>query len=104
MRTFISPEGAEELRSVRVGPVPGPTGGRAPVALLARLPSEDCGCPEEFWKVDGVLYLIHMEEDGTAEIHVMNGDEEHALYFVNLKGMDSLRAQMFSFHAQMTCR
>ena len=100
LKPYISPEGAVELASLRVGPVPPATEGGPPVALLARLPSDVCGCPEELWRVDGIIYLIHMEEDGSSEILIYTGEEEHERASTATT-LCTLRAEMFALHATM---
>jgi|GEM_PF-5385807 len=43
---FVSPEGADALKTLRIGSAPTETTNPAPIRLLARVPSEECGCPE----------------------------------------------------------
>jgi hypothetical protein len=100
MQPYLSPEGAADLQSIRVGAIPSPTEGSAPVALLARLPSEDCGCPEELWRVDGMIYLIHLEADGDSEVHVFSGDLDYS-FKSKATTLDALRAHMFTYHASL---
>lgn len=99
-QVYVSSEGAEELATLRVGPAPAETPDtRAPIELLARVPSEECGCPEELWRVDGLIYLIHMElEAGTGEIFGFWGDE-YPEWIVQANSIDELRAEMFEHHA-----
>lgn len=100
LQPFISEAGAEELASLRIGKAPKPTG-HAPIELLARVPSEECGCPEELWSIDGIIYLIHMEEAvGTGEIFTFAGDEETERT-VSAITLDHLRAAMFRQHAEL---
>ena len=96
---YCSATGARELAAFRVGQPPEVTTGHAPIELLARLPSEECGCPEELWQVDGLVYLIHMEAAaGTGEVFVFAGDWE-AEHSVQAPTIDHLRAEMFARHA-----
>ncbi|MBW4983701.1 hypothetical protein KZZ07_14235 [Mameliella sp. CS4] len=97
---YLSDEGASELAAIRVGDtLVEVTDGRAPIELLARVPSDECGCPEELWRIDGAIYLIHMEaEAGTGEIFAYYGDDEHE-WPVRAETLDHLRAQMFERHA-----
>lgn len=55
MQQYCSEHGAEELAAIRVGGAPTPTGGTAPIELLARVPSDECGCPEELWQIEGLM-------------------------------------------------
>lgn len=104
MNTYVSQSGAEELAGLRVGPAPKPTGGPCPIQLLAALPSEDCGCPEELWQMDGIMYLIHMEEnDSTGEIFTFAGDFETET-LVQCDTIEDLRAEMFQAHADLMRR
>lgn len=98
MRDFISSEGAVELKSLRVGGAPDATGGLAPVRLIARCPSEECGCPEELWIVDGVEMLIHIEPDGRGDVLLFLGDEEVERTF-ECAGLADLRAKAFGWLA-----
>ena len=100
MKTYISDRA--DLSCIRVGEVPPATGGVAPIELLARLPSDDCGCPEEHWRIDGFDYLIHLEEDGTGDMMIFAGDFE-ADCNVATTSMDDLRSQMFAWHSEMQC-
>jgi hypothetical protein len=101
MTPYISTDGADELAAFRGGPKPAPTKGPAPIELLAQVPSDECGCPEEIWRVDGVLYLIHMEtEASTGEIFAFFGDAEEE-HLVKASTLAELRAEMFEIHAQL---
>lgn len=103
MKTFLSNEGIQSLQDIRVGwkPELGSYAAPAPIRLLARLPSDECGCPEELWHVDGIEVLIHLEEDGRSEIFIFLGDDtvEETVYFP--KDINELRAHMFSILAGM---
>jgi len=101
VKPFIAPRGLEELKTLRIKCDLKPTEGAAPIQLLARVPSDECGCPEELWLVDGILYLIHMEEDGTGEIFVFLGEDEIEHQY-EAENLDGLRAAMFELHARMT--
>jgi len=99
IQQFCSSRGADELKWLRITGVPKPTTGTAPIVLLFRGPSEECGCPEELWHVEGFLYLIHMEPTaGKGEIFLMAGDTEEQITS-QVTTLDELRAEMFKQHA-----
>ncbi|WP_321832282.1 hypothetical protein [Thalassovita sp.] len=99
-RTFISSEGATELESIRVSFTENTTPGAPPVALLARLPSDDCGCPEELWRIDGLLLLIHFEADREGEAVLYAGDWEQETS-IEARSLDDLRAKAIQWHADI---
>ena len=101
MRDFVSPGGAELLSDLRVGSAPRQTGGRAPVELLACVPSDECGCPEEVWRIDGIDALIHFEADGSSEGFLFAGDWEAERQF-DCATMADLRASLFAWVAEIT--
>lgn len=104
MQQYCSPQGAEELANIRVSGALKPTGGNAPIELLARVPSDECGCPEELWRIEGLIYLIHMEEEaGTGEIFLYAGDFEEEQQ-VQVATIEDLRAEMFSMNALLMRR
>lgn len=93
---YVSTEGAKELAALRVGRVPAATGGAAPIELLARVPSEECGCPEELWRYEGLIVLLHLErEKGTGEFFVWAGDWESEAS-LPAHSLAHLRAQVFA--------
>ena len=96
---YISPEGFEVLCDLRVGdPPPVTESVTPPVQLLACVPSEDCGCPEEIWRINGIDVLIHLEEDGTGEMFVFAGDYEIEEKFdlgYHTKHVDTIFARVF---------
>lgn len=96
MTVFISDLGASVLSEIRVGGDWAQTGGRPPIELLAQLPSDECGCPEELWRVHGIDALIHFEEDGSCDILLFAGDWE-AEGRVEAENMAQLRAQLFEW-------
>lgn len=101
MMQYISERGEEHLGIIRFGDRPKAWGDTAPIELLARLPSEECGCPEELWNIEGLLYLIHLEDKaGTGEIFIFAGDWEQE-YSVQADTLDALRAVMFAKHAEI---
>lgn len=93
-------DGDSFVSTVRVSPPPPITHGPAPILMIARQPSEECGCPEEWWRIDGLEYIIHMERDGTGDILIFAGDWEQE-HNVKARGLDHLRALMFSKHADI---
>ena len=97
MPEYVSERGREELKGLRIGKAPDVTGTRAPVELLACVPSEECGCPEEIWQIEGIIVLIHMEEaDGIGEGFFFGGDFEYERRF-ECSNMNGLRAAMFNW-------
>ena len=100
-KQWISELGAAELRDIRFANEHYlPTPGTPPIELLARVPSEECGCPEELWRIDGLIVLIHMEEGKTSEIHIYYGDDEQT-HVVIAESLEQLRAKMFMIVANM---
>lgn len=96
MKIFVSERGLRELWDLRIGSKSVPAvQGSSPVELLAHVPSEECGCPEEIWQIDGVIVLIHFEDDGTSEMFVFYGDGEFEASFRDCENMNALRAKMF---------
>lgn len=97
---FVSQSGAEELTSLRVNSTVKPTGERAPIEMLARLPSEECGCPEEVWSIEGIILLFHFEPDGTSDAFIFAGDLELENHFV-ARDLHDLRAKSFQWFADV---
>lgn len=97
---YVSAEGAEEMNGFRVAGNLKPTGGKAPAELLARVPSDECGCPEELWRVDGLLLLFHFEADGSSEAFIYAGDWETETT-LNAVSLDDLRAKAFQWFADL---
>lgn len=97
---YVSGEGAEQMNFFRAVGNLKPTGGKAPVELLARTPSDDCGCPEEPWRVDGLLLLFHFEADGSSEAFIFAGDWETET-ILNAVSLDDLRAKAFQWFADL---
>ena len=97
---FVSMEGREMLEDLRIGSGVPDVKGSAPVALLACVPSAECGCPEELWRIDGVQALIHFEEDGACEAFLFAGDWEAERTF-DCKSMPALRAALFAWVAEI---
>lgn len=97
MTNFVSPAGFETLCDIRVDSPPPVTPDKtSPVQLLACVPSEECGCPEELWRIDGWEVLIHFEEDGSSEMFIYGGDFELERS-VQACDMMELRSQMFAW-------
>lgn len=101
MREFVSTEGERVLSELRVGSWPAVTGEVAPTRLLAAVPSDECGCPEEIWRVDGLDVLIYFEADGKCEMFVFGGDWEDEFTFEGVQNMNALRSRMFYQLAEM---
>lgn len=97
-RHFVSPRGEEELTSIRVNAAPSATGGSAPIEMLARVPSDECGCPEELWLIDGLTLLFHFEEDGSSEAFIQAGDWELETA-IEARSLDDLRAKAFQWYS-----
>jgi len=96
---FVSTDGAEVLGDLRVGAAPEVTGS-APIAMLARVPSDECGCPEEVWRLNGIDLLFHFEEDGSSEAFLFAGDWELETT-LQARSLDDLRAKAFQWFADV---
>lgn len=90
--------GDSDLPLISVGPSPTPTGGEPPIKLIARLPSEECGCPEETWRIDGLILLFHFEDDGSSEAFLYGGDWELETT-IEARSLNDLRAKSFQWLA-----
>lgn len=95
--SFVSEKGAQALQTLRVQSSVAPVG-RAPIELLARVPSDECGCPEELWRIDGIDLLFHFEADGTSEAFLFTGDDELNTQLI-ASTLDDLRAKAFAWFA-----
>lgn len=95
-------DGSRDLPSLRVGdkPLPKVTPGPPPVRLHARVPSDECGCPEELWTVDGLQLLFHFEDDGPCDAFIFAGDWEMETT-IEAETLDELRALSFLWLAQI---
>lgn len=97
---FISPEGARTLADLRISSdLPEPVG-EPSVQQLARVPSDECGCPEEPWRVEGMVVLMHFEADGSSEAFLFAGDFEIERVF-QARDMADLRAHVFRWIADL---
>ncbi|MHA3913884.1 hypothetical protein [Halovulum sp. GXIMD14793] len=96
---FVSLQGAETLGHLRVADKP-KAFGSAPIKMLARVPSQECGCPEEIWQIDGMELLFHFEADGTSEAFLFAGDWEEETT-LNARSLDDLRAKAFQWLADL---
>lgn len=94
---FVSEKGAQELSTLRVRSAIAPVG-LAPIEMLARVPSDECGCPEELWRIDGFDLLFHFEADGTSEAFLFTGDDELQTTLLAAT-LDDLRAKAFGWYA-----
>ena len=97
-RSFVGREGEQELLALRIDAAPKATGDSAPIEMLARVPSEECGCPEELWRIDGILLLLHLEEDGDSDAFIFAGDWD-AETTIKAHDLDDLRAKSFQWLA-----
>lgn len=97
---FCNAEGNDEFRDLRVDHAPEVTGERAPIRMLGRVPSEECGCPEELWSYEGLILLFHFEEDGSSDAFLFAGDWEMGAHF-EARTLDHLRAAAFSWVADV---
>ncbi|WP_371398883.1 hypothetical protein [Marinovum algicola] len=98
-RHYLNAEGQEALSQLRVNSPPEPKG-TAPISMLGRLPSEECGCPEELWRLDGIDLLFHFEEDGQSEAFIFAGDWELETT-LQARSLDDLRAKSFQWFADV---
>lgn len=99
---FVLPEGFEALCDIRVGDPPPVTETTKPdVQLVAAVPSEECGCPEELWRINGMDVLIHFEENGSSEMFIFAGDFEMERS-ATARNMMELRSQMFAWLGEFT--
>lgn len=96
---YISEEGANVLNEMRVSAALTPTG-TTPIYILARVPSDECGCPEELWRIDGLDLLFHFEEDGQSEAFIFAGDWEMETT-LQARSLDDLRAKAFQWFADI---
>ncbi|ABF64374.1 hypothetical protein TM1040_1641 [Ruegeria sp. TM1040] len=98
-KQYVSDDGAETLADLRVGSTLKPQG-TAPISMLARVPSDECGCPEELWRLDGIDLLFHFEEDGQSEALLFAGDWEMETT-LQARSLDDLRAKSFQWFADV---
>lgn len=96
---YVSAAGSQLLGDLRLGEPPA-VAGTAPVTMLARVPSEECGCPEEIWRINGLDLLFHFEEDGTSEAFIFAGDWERETA-LEARSLDDLRAKAFQWFADL---
>lgn len=105
-KTYISAQGLEELASLRAGLSDPPLEASSeyalpPIRMLARLPSEECGCPEELWHIEGVILLIHMEDEGKqSDMFLFAGDWEKEIS-VDAENLNELRAKGFQWFSDV---
>ncbi|MFV1719067.1 MULTISPECIES: hypothetical protein, partial [unclassified Phaeobacter] len=92
---YISDEGANVLNVMRAGSRLSAKGAE-PISILARVPSDECGCPEELWRIDGLDLLFHFEEDGQSEAFIFAGDWEMETTLL-ARSLDDLRAKAFQW-------
>ncbi|KPU83726.1 hypothetical protein JI58_07840 [Marinosulfonomonas sp. PRT-SC04] len=97
---YLSARGREELISLRIGKAPEVTEGPAPVEMLARVPSEECGCPEELWRIDSLELLFHFEADGDSDAFIFGGDFELETT-LRARNLNDLRAKSFQWFADV---
>ena len=70
--------------------------------LIAKGVSDECGCPEETWNINGIDVLIHLEPDGRGEICLDAGDWQDDK-MVSCCGIDDLRQQTFIWVCGLPC-
>lgn len=97
---YISPNGVDDINMLRIG-FEAKAVGNPPIELLASLPSDECGCPEEFWRINGVLYMLHFESDGSGELTAFDDEYEPKQIVHKVKDMNQLRVEMFVYHAKL---
>lgn len=74
---------------------------QCPIVLIARVPSEECGCPEEHWRIDGFEYVMHLEPDGKGgDLFLFAGDFELEKN-VPATTLAGLRTALFAWHAEL---
>jgi hypothetical protein len=73
---------------------------KCPIVLVARVPSEECGCPEEHWRIEGFDYIMHLETDGTGDMFLFAGDFELEKN-VPAATLADLRGNLFTWHAEL---
>jgi hypothetical protein len=54
--------------------------------------SDECGCPEEEWDIDGVFTTIHLDEDGGGGIFISGDGWEDEKLIPNCTSMRDLLA------------
>ncbi|VCU58242.1 hypothetical protein EPIB1_1140 [Tritonibacter mobilis] len=96
---YVSDVGAETLSDLRIGSILKPEG-KAPISILARVPSDECGCPEELWRIDGIDLLFHFEKGGKSEAFLFAGDWELETT-LEARSLDDLRAKSFQWFADV---
>lgn len=92
--------GDPALQDIRIDPTPPKSDGPAPIRMIARLPSEECGCPEELWQIDGLYLLFHFEEDGSSDAFIFAGDWE-AETNLEARSLNDLRSKSFQWFADV---
>ena len=70
--------------------------------LIAKGVSDECGCPEETWNINGVDALIHLEPDGRGEIFLDAGDWQDEK-IVDCCGIDNLLQQACAWVRSLPC-
>lgn len=68
--------------------------------LLRAYPHKDCGCPVEEWVVDGVLLILHFEDDGAMEAVADTGDGD-CTFPLKATNMEDARAEAFAWVAAL---
>jgi len=99
VRRYVSEAGAEAFNDLRIYASVMPEG-NPPIKMLGRLPSEECGCPEELWRIEGIDLLFHFEADGKSEAFVFAGDFE-AETTLTARTLNDLRAKAFQWFADI---
>ena len=70
--------------------------------LIAKGVSDECGCPEETWNINGIDVLIHLEPDGRGEIFLDAGGWQNEK-IVDCCGIDHLLQQASAWVRSLPC-
>ena len=58
---------------------------RIKLELVERRASDECGCPEEEWIINGATLIVHMDLDGNAAAFLDWGDNDDSCDIVDVK-------------------
>ena len=68
--------------------------------LLQERTSDECGCPEEDWDIDGVCVTIHLEPDDSGHIFLDTGDWDDEK-LIECNGIEDLRKKAMSWIGEL---